>query len=65
MLYKTLTQRCMDENEIYQFSFNESYVWEGERSFPDQTLNYKTQFPLKCKCNKSRINNNSLLFLFQ
>jgi hypothetical protein len=65
MLYETLTQRCMDENEIYQFSFNESYVREGKRSFLDQSLNYNTQFPLKCNCNKSRKNNNSLLFLFQ
>jgi hypothetical protein len=37
MLCETLTQECIDRNEIYQFLFDESYVREGKRSVPEQS----------------------------
>ena len=37
MLCETLTQQYVDRNEVYKFSFDESYVQEGKRSVPEQS----------------------------
>jgi hypothetical protein len=37
MLCETLTEQCIEKNEIYQFLFDESYVRGGKRSIPEQS----------------------------
>ena len=48
----TLTQQCKDENEMYHFSFNESYVWEREKVFQ---INLELQCKISFKMQMQQI----------
>jgi hypothetical protein len=65
MLCETLTQQCINRNEIYQFFVRRILCIGGKEKFSGTILNYDRQSPLKCNINESRNNDNSLFVLFQ